>query len=150
MSPSDLQKVLQTVEPAAVLVAPVVLDKIIRHTLKLPGWMWTVPHRRTWIVERQFLFRYVEQEDLLVRPDQLLPATVLLLETPDGFEEDAGTEVLLSYWRLLFHATIDLELTNQAVAGKWTPATVQERIDRLGSTVFEEICGVVLQGPQRS
>src|SRR2546425_11763528 len=111
MSLADLQKVLQAVEPAAVLVTPAVLDRIIRQTLKLPGWMWTVPHRRTWNVERQFLFRFVEQEDLLVRPDQLLPATVLLLETPAGFEEEAKSEMLRAYWRLLFHASVDLELT---------------------------------------
>jgi hypothetical protein len=145
MSPGDLQRALQAVEPAAVLVAPAVLDKIIRQTLKLPGWMWTVPHRRTWNVERQFLFRFVEQEDLLVRPDQLLPATVLLLAAPGGAELEADQELLRAYWRLLFHASLDLELTNQAVAGKWTPAAVEERIDRLGSGVFGEVRSVLLQ-----
>src|ERR1700737_1161309 len=104
MSPSDLQKALQEAEPAAVLVALVVFDMIIRQPLQQPGWMWTVPHRRTWIVERQFLFRYVEQEDLLVRPDQLLPATVLLLETPADAERVSQAELLGTYWRLLFHA----------------------------------------------
>ncbi len=145
MSPADLQRTLQAIEPAAVLVTPVVLDKIIRQTLKLPGWMWTAPHRRTWNVERQFLFRFVEQEDLLVRPDQLLPATVLLLESPAGIEREGIPELLGTYWRLLFHASVDRELTNQAVAGKWSAAAIQDRIDRLGATVFDEIRCVLLQ-----
>src|SRR5437868_13806101 len=107
MSPTELQNALQAIQPAAVLVSPAVLAKIIRQTLKLPGWMWTVPHRRSWIVERQFLFRFVEQEDLLVRHDQLLPATVLLLETPGGAEDMPKPELLRAYWRLLFHASVD-------------------------------------------
>src|SRR6476660_1159433 len=127
MSAADLQRALQAVEPAAVLVTPVVLDKIIRQTLKLPGWMWTVPHRRTWNVERQFLFRNVEQEDLLVRPDQLLPPTVMLLEMPVGIEGQDAADVRRTYWRLLFHATVDMELANQAMAGKWTSAVIEER-----------------------
>ena len=121
MSPAELQKALQAVQPAAVLVAPAVLEKIIRQTLKIPAWMWSVPHRRAWIVERQFLFRYVEQEDLLVRPDQLLPSTVLLLETPVGHEELNNQDLLRAYWRLLFHATIDMELANQSMAGRGRP-----------------------------
>ncbi len=139
MSPAELQKRLQAVEPAAVLVAPAVIDKIIRQTLKLPAWMWTVPHRRCWNVERQFLFRYVEQEDLLVRHDQLLPATLLLLEKPAGFEQESDAALLRVYWRLLFHASVDLELTNQAVAGRWPAPIIGERINGLGAAVFEEI-----------
>jgi hypothetical protein len=139
MSAADLQRTLEAVEPAAVLVSPSVLDRIIRQTLKLPGWMWTVPHQRTFIVERQFLFRYVEQEDLLLRSDQLLPATVILLETPASFEEEGRPEQLRAYWRLLFHASVDRELANQALMGKWTAADVQERVNRLGPTVFEEV-----------
>jgi hypothetical protein len=145
MSAADLQRTIQAVQPAAVLVTPSVLEKIVRQTLKLPGWMWTVPHRRAWIVERQFLFRFVEQEDLLVRPDQPLPGTLLLLETPARFDEEDKPEVLRSYWRLLFHATVDLELANQVAAGQWPAAAVEERIDRLGATVFNEIRGVLVQ-----
>lgn len=145
MSPAELQRTLQAVDPAAVLVTPAVMDKIIRYTLKLPGWMWTVPHRRTMTIERQSLFRYVEQEDLLVPPDQLLPATVMVLETPASYEGEPKSELLRSYWRLLFHATIDRELLDQAVTGKWSAAAVQERVDRLGETLFEEIRGVLVQ-----
>ena len=146
MSPVELQKALQAVEPAAVLVAPAVLDRMIRQTLKIPRWMWTVPHHRTWNVDRQFLFRFVEQEDLLVRPDQLLPSTVLLLERPDGYEgRESNAELLLTYWRLLFHASVDQELANQTMDGKWALTEVQQRIDRLGTTVFDEIRAVLQQ-----
>jgi hypothetical protein len=148
MSPALLQKALQAVEPAAVLVSPAVLDKILRQTLKIPAWMWTVPHKRTWNVERQFLFRFVEQEDLLIRHDQLLPPTVLLLATPNAYESKPVPELLRDYWRLLFHAQVDLELTNQAVAGQWGVETVGARIERLGCLVFEEIRTVLLQEHQ--
>src|SRR5205823_2407399 len=127
---------------------PAVLDKIIRQAHKLPGWMWTVPHRRICIVERQFLFRFVEQEDLLVRHDQLLPATVLLLETPAGADDRDNAELLREYWRLLFHASVDLEMTNQTVAGQWTATAVEERTDYLGPVVFEEVRRVLAQEHQ--
>ncbi len=148
MSPALLQKALQAVEPAAVLVSPVVLDKILRQTLKIPAWMWTVPHKRIWNVERQFLFRFVEQEDLLIRHDQLLPPTVLLLATPNAYESKPVPELLRDYWRLLFHAQVDLELTNQAVAGQWGVETVGAHIERLGFLVFEEIRTVLLEERQ--
>src|SRR4051812_48344926 len=113
MSPAQLQNALQAAHPGAVLVAPGVLDKIIRHTLKLPAWMWHVPHRQSWVVERQFLFRYVEQEDLFLPADRLLPATVLLLEMPErGEDAEPAETLLLKYWRRLFHATVDHELAN--------------------------------------
>lgn len=145
MTASELQVALQAVEPAAVLVASSVLERIIRHTLKLPAWMWTVPHSQCFIVERQFLFRYVEQEDLLLKHDQLLPATVLLFPIPEGRGDSSKDTLLLEYWRRLFHASVDLALANQGMEGKWTPAAVQECIDRLGTTAFEEIRNVLVQ-----
>src|SRR5688500_14859129 len=118
MTARELQEIMQAVEPAAVLVAPNVLDRIIRHTLKLPAWMWKVPHDQAFIVERQFLFRYVEQEDLLLKHDQLLPATVLLFPVPEA-ASDSGERaaLLLDYWRRLFHASIDRTLAEQGMIG---------------------------------
>ncbi|MBI3408265.1 MAG: hypothetical protein HY040_07900 [Planctomycetes bacterium] len=147
MTPVQLQEALQAVEPAAVLVTPSVLDKIIRQALKLPAWMWSVPHHESWIVDRQLLFRHVEQEDLLVKPDRLLPATVLLLELPESRENHLGDEryLLREYWRRLFHASVDLAFINQAMEGKWTAEVVEDRVGRLGRTVFEEIRTVLEQ-----
>ena len=82
MNLSELQKALRDVEPAAVLVPPRVLESIVTERWKLSGLYWNVPHRRTFIIDRQTLFRHVEQDELVVGPDEVLPATVILLAWP--------------------------------------------------------------------
>lgn len=147
MTPARLQEALQTVEPAAVLVSSGVLEKIVRHVLTLPVWAWSPPHRGSWIVDRQLLFRFVEQEDLLVKPDRLLPATVILLEMPESRDDYQGQErfLLRDYWRRLFHSSIDRALINQQMEGMWTAAAIEERISQLGRAEFEEIRAVLGQ-----
>ena len=83
MTLAELQQALRTVEPAAVLVSPRVLETIIRQASTSTGMTWQVPHRKSFIVDRQTLFRHVDQEELALGPDQLLPPTVMLLAWPE-------------------------------------------------------------------
>src|SRR5271154_345028 len=88
MNLSDLQKSLRAVEPAAVLVPPRVLENIVKQHWNLSGFYWTVPHRANFIIDRQTLFspQNVEQEELALGPNELLPPTVILLAWPSGEE----------------------------------------------------------------
>src|SRR5262245_5476684 len=135
MSPAELQDALHAVESAAVLVSPAVLHKIIRQTYKLPRWQWSVPHEHSVIVERQFLFRFLEQEDLLFKPDRLLPPIVILLEIPDStaLQEVNRPATLLTYWRQLFHASVDREMSDVVVSSQ--DVVLEERINHIGPTM---------------
>src|SRR5271154_6377204 len=88
MNLSDLQKSLRAVEPAAVLVPPRVLESIVKQSWNLSGFYWTVPHRSNFVVDRQTLFHpeHVDQEDLALAPNEILPAKVMLLAWPSSEE----------------------------------------------------------------
>src|SRR6478672_6829506 len=83
MTLAELQRLLTSVEPAAVLVPPRVMEHVVRHALQLSPMTWTVPHVSTWIAEKPALYRWIDHADLPVAQDVFLPTTVLLLAWPD-------------------------------------------------------------------
>src|SRR3954470_6214357 len=112
MNLSELQHELRTADPAAILVSPRVLDRVIRQEHHLGNLLWRVPHRDCYVVDRHVLFRHVEQDELSLEPERLLPSTVILLAEP-GSEELAASDsrpLFLKYWRRLFHARLHLAL----------------------------------------
>jgi hypothetical protein len=145
MTVTELQRVLRTADQAAVLVSARILDRVIQQVCRLPALVWVVPHRKSWVVDRQLLFHYVEQDDLNLGADELLPPKVILLAepSPDELNEPAGA-VLLEYWRRLFHASVHLRLEERFASGKLTLADVRTRIEQIGQTEFEEIHNVLV------
>jgi hypothetical protein len=147
MQLAELQKALRKADPAAVLVSPRILERVIREVCVLPSLYWSVPHALGFVVDRQLLFRHAEQADLEVGSDQLLPDTVILLARPD-VEELSGPEskpLLLKYWRRLFHCSVHVALGGHAGDNPLTPEAVRERIGQLGRTEFEEVRRVLVQ-----
>jgi hypothetical protein len=141
MNLAELQKILRAADPAAVLVSVRILERVIRESCRLPNMYWNIPHPRSYVCDRQLLFRHAEQADLELEPDQLLPDTVILLARPDP-EELSNLErklVLLKYWRRLFHSRVHLELA------PLTADAVRERIAEIGRTEFEEIRTVLCE-----
>jgi hypothetical protein len=141
MTQADLQKVLRAADPAAVLVSSRILERIIREDCQLPNMHWNIPHYKSYVCDRQLLFRHAEQADLELQSDQLLPDTVLVLIRPDA-EELSNLErnrLLLKYWRRLFHARIHLVLENKHHEGNLDNQALRERIAAIGRTEFEEI-----------
>jgi len=147
MKLAELQHALRVTDPAAVLVSPRVLERVIQEVYRLPALVWHVPHRQSCVVDRQILFRHVEQEELDLEADRLLPDTVVLLSRPTAEELDDTDRdgLLVKYWRLLFHANIHIELANRQAAGKLNAEEVDARLAALGSTEFEEIRAVLVQ-----
>jgi hypothetical protein len=147
MKLAELQHALRATDPAAVLVSPRVLERVIQEVYKLPTLLWQVPHAKSCVVDRQVLFRHVEQEELDLESDRLLPTTVILLRRPTTEQLNAleSGDLLLKYWRLLFHANIHRELTNRRAVGKLEPEDVGARIEDLGLAEFEEIRSVLVQ-----
>lgn len=156
MTIRELQNALRAADPRAVLVHPRILERILIDAFNLRGSARSVPHRMCYVVDRQTLFRYADQSDLNLEPDQLLPDTVILLTRPDA-EELGDLErsiVLQKYWRRLFHASIHLALDPPEVGTIMAPTTaavqaaqerLRKRIDEIGHAEFEEIRTVLTQ-----
>src|SRR4051812_23288810 len=83
MTLAELQRLLTSVEPAAVLVPPRVMEHVVRHALQLSPMTWTVPHVLSWIVEKPALYRWIDHADLPIAQDLFLPPTIILLAWPD-------------------------------------------------------------------
>ena len=125
MTQADLQKALRDTDPAAVLVSPRILERVLREQMRLPNMYWNIPHRQSFVCNRQVLFRHAEQADLELEPDQLLPDQVILLARPDA-EELSDLErkpLLLKYWRRLFHVRVHVALS-KASGGQLSPESV--------------------------
>ncbi len=139
LSLEELARLVHRAEPAAVLVAPRVLWRVIKHCRQVPGWGLQLPHRKSFVVSREQLGGVVEPDELLPRCD--LPELVILLAWPEEEEllSRPRAEVLLEYWRLLFHARIHWVLQQKLARGELTLSKVRQRIHRIGQTEFDEV-----------
>ncbi len=145
MNLADLQKILRAADPAAVLVSPRIIERVIREDCKLPNMYWNIPHAKSYVCDRHQLFRHAEQADLELEPDQLLPDIVILLVRPDAEEMNnlERKKVLLKYWRRLFHARVHLALGAPDSLGPLTTEGLKDRIAEIGLTEFAEIRNVL-------
>jgi hypothetical protein len=143
----ELKRAIDATDPAAVLVAPRILRRVLQAEFNVPYLLVHAPHERCYAFDRQVVFRAVEQDELELEPDRLLPPTVILLARPSPEELLArGSDALLSrYWRLLFHAHVHLALQQRQQEGRLTAEDVRARIDQIGQTEFEEIRSVLQQ-----
>ena len=147
MELDELKRAIDATDPAAVLVAPRILRRVLQAEFNVPYLLVHVPHERCYAFDRQAVFRAVEQDELELEPDRLLPATVILLARPSPEElVSRGSNALLSrYWRLLFHAHVHLALQQRHQEGQLTLDAVRSRIEQIGQTEFEEIRSVLQQ-----
>jgi hypothetical protein len=138
---AELQQALRTADPAAVLVPPRVLERLIQAQYQLSNLFEPVPHRKCYVVDRPTLYRHVEQDELDLEPDRLLPSPVILLArpSPNTLATEESETILLAFWRRLFHAGIDRALQERVSEGRLTPALVRARIDDIGPSTFAEI-----------
>ncbi len=140
----ELSRTLRETDPAAVLVDAPVLARVVQAETGLTWAVWAVPHDHCWVVDRHALFKLVERDELHLPPDYALPEAVLLLARPTTAElEGPVGELLVKFWRLLFHAAAHREL-NRRLADV-TPAALRERIERVGPAAFEEARNVLVQ-----
>src|SRR5580704_6835587 len=149
MTVVELQKALRAADAGAVLVPARILEQIIQEACNLRGSIWNTPHRECFVVDRQTLFRHIEQAYLDLEPDQLLPDTIILLPRPPA-EELSDLEskaVLVKYWRRLFHASVHLTLDARhgESEDKLPPERVHERVEEIGRADFEEIRAILTQ-----
>lgn len=142
-----LQRAVRAADPAAFLVLPRILRRVIKRDRRLGGFGLKVPHRKSYLIERGRLLDIIDYSDLGVDEGFVLPKQVLLLTRPgpqDLLDWPAG-RLLIRCWRLVFHARIHAALDARAAAEKLTPAVVRGRIHEIGEAAFDEICSVLAQ-----
>lgn len=147
MNLEELKDALRAADPSVVLVTSRVLGRVLQQVYHLPSQFLLVPHRKSLVLDRQLLFRYVEQDELELASDRLLPENVILLlkPTPEELRLWSHDSTLLRYWRLLFHARIHLALNQRIAAGRLTDSDIRSRLEQIGSTEYNEIRAVLSQ-----
>ncbi len=142
-----LEHAVRAVEPAALLVPPRILRRVIKEDRELPGFGYDVPHPKSYVIGREPLLRIADHADLGLAADAVLPEQVVLLARPDAEALAALTagEALVDCWRQLFHARVHVALQAQIDAGRLTVAEVRRRIQQLGATEFDELRSVLQQ-----
>src|SRR4051812_11813716 len=103
LDPAELADLLRGADPAALLVPPRLLRRIIKRDRQLTGLGLQVPHRKSYVIGRDALLELVNRSDLAIDADRELPATMLLMARPEPVDLwSLGREAaLVKYWRLL-------------------------------------------------
>ena len=147
ISLAELERALGAVEPAARLVLPRLLRRVVRLHTSLPGMGFRVPHGKTYVIPQKALLEIADRSEIGFGPSEELPDDVILLERPGGeiLEQWSRSEVLLYYWELLYHARVHEEFRRLANQQRFSAAEAEKRLTALGSLEFEEIRNVLRQ-----
>lgn len=143
----QLERLLRAADPAVSLVAPRVLRRLIKRHTGAAGFGPLLPHAHSYTLDAATALRHADRADLHLPPAGPPPGTLILLErpAPEALAGPSPGEVLVGYWRRLFHARVHLVLAQRAAAGKLTDADVRQRIERIGQTEFDEVRTVLRQ-----
>ncbi|MFM2096245.1 MAG: hypothetical protein RIS70_3369, partial [Planctomycetota bacterium] len=142
----ELREIIRSVEPAAILVEPRILRRVIKQDRKLAGLALFVPHRKAYVIQRERLLVIASRSELNVSNETELPNKLILLAEPsddESLELLPRSEALYIYWRLLFHARVHLSVEQLTAHGQLGPEAIFERLRTIGLTEFEEIRSVL-------
>ena len=147
LSVSELSSLLEAADPAAFLVAPRQLRRIIKYDRKLTHLGLQVPHRKSYVIAREALLEWTAPADLGWEPRRDLPATLLLFPCPkaESLASVQRGQLLVKYWQLLFHAGVHQAVSAHFDKHHVTDAAVRRRIHAIGQTEFYEIRTVLRQ-----
>src|SRR5262245_22061299 len=103
-----LERALRGVEPAALLVAPRILRRVIKRDFGLTRVGLQVPHRHLHTTSADSLRAVATAAELGIPAGAPWPSPAILLERPTAEDLAASTRgaVLSDYWRMLFHARV--------------------------------------------
>jgi hypothetical protein len=143
----ELERLVKRVEPAAFLVPPRLLRRVIKQHRKLGGLAVLVPHRKGYVIEREALLKHVRPAELGLASSTEAPPFAFLIVRPDPerLAKRTAGEALLNQWRILFHLHIDHAMQQKLANGSLTLAQARTRIQRLGLAEFAEITAVLRQ-----
>lgn len=139
------QAALQQVDPSAFMVWPRILRRLLLQDQEVSGLSWHVPHRKSFLISRDHLLRFVAPDELGVVQSLAIPEQVILIARPDRDDLPELTSAALQtyLWRMLFHARVHRHFDQLIGVGQVNIATVRLRVDRIGQTEFDEIRAVL-------
>ncbi|NQV23867.1 MAG: hypothetical protein HQ518_05810 [Rhodopirellula sp.] len=138
-------RALREAEPAAFLVQARVLRRVIKQEWELPALTVQVPHRKSRIISRNTVIRYVDWDELGLEANADLPDRAILIARPDDkhLESMSLGQLKLQIWRLLFHSKIHDVFDQLQSNGILKAGDFRQRIDQLGQVEFDEIHSVL-------
>ena len=130
----ELERAVAAVDRSALLVPPRILRRVLRHGRRLSETGLSVPHRKTYCVQRDELAAVVEPDELGRSSFDDLPERIILLARPEPEQLAATTRprTLIKFWRMLFHARLHVELERLIAADRLNATVVKERITSIG------------------
>ncbi len=142
-----LQDALSAVDPAALLLPRRILCRVIKRHHGLGGLGLGVPHRKSYLLDRETLLRLATKEELEIAAPEKLPELLCLLQQPYALELSrmSAGRALRDTWRLLFHLHVHQRVRDLREGGNLTPEKVQSGVRRMGTVVFAEAHEVLRQ-----
>lgn len=143
-----LRDTLRSAEPAALLVEPRILRRVIRLDRRLAGLGFFVPHRKCYTIDRGRLLAFVDRTELDLPASEDLARRVILLAKPadgDALGQMQPAAALAYYERLLFHARVHLELERRIAELSQSADLAAKRRQQIGESEFAEIRAVLLK-----
>jgi hypothetical protein len=64
ISVAELERLLTAADPAVLLIPPRILRRVIRRDAGLPGFGLRVPHRKSYLIDRDKLLRIADRREL--------------------------------------------------------------------------------------
>ncbi len=137
---AELQSAVWAADSGAFLVLPRILRRVIKQDRHLTGFGLRVPHRKSYTIAREPLLEIVDRAELGAADDATLPEMVVLLAQPSArtLAEQPGKELLVRFWRLLYHARLHLALESKLVV-ELDATAIHRRIHEIGEAEFDEI-----------
>lgn len=140
----ELADALRAADPRAVLVPARILRRVIRGVRGIDKFFEPIPHRGGFATSTAAALEHAEPEELGLPGDGPRPDRLILLAEPDldRVEGLPREDVLLRYWRALFHARVHIafdERTDVDADG------VEARVARLGRLELAEARAVLVE-----
>lgn len=144
---AELERAIRTADSRARLILPRILRRVIKLDRGLTGFAFRISHRKSYVVDREFLLKIVEPEEIGLSIGEVLPDKLILIAQPDPqkLPETLPGDALIRCWRLLFHARVHVAIQECIAEKGLNPAALRERIARIGEVEFEEIRTVLGQ-----
>ncbi|MBI3838174.1 MAG: hypothetical protein HY288_09620 [Planctomycetia bacterium] len=143
----ELDQAVRATDPAAFLVAPRILRRVIKQNAGVSGLGLRVPHRKTYVIAREKLLALVDRAELDLAADAELADNIILIARPttETLAALSAEEALVKFWRQLFHIRIHVALNQVIAEGRLGESELHARIQQIGASEFEEIRDVLRQ-----
>ncbi len=144
---ASVERAIRDADSSAFPVASRIVRRVILNEVDLPALVGRLPHRKSFVTTGDRAQAVVLNDELGLEANSALPETVILLARPGEHElESMSADALREYYRRLhFHARVHVALEERRAHGELTDLTVAERLEEIGSSVFDEIRSVLEQ-----